>query len=671
MPLHQERGCQLNSKWNVKSKAIRVILALVMANILVPHQQALAEVCPVYDLGSIFFSEYEGGVHKWDNRSGNLNVTWSPNATKIYDEKISRTFTPDELDWLRIAFQSWDDALDTVRFTEIADSSKAKVVVGWTPFAFKWQEKQIGYVYREDITSIKLNDRSAWSKEKDAFIHIVRHELGNGLGLGDIRPNIAFVSQQEDPMTPPFGNIVLSDFDIGIVRQLYGESTCPSTFPTPTTLITAKPKVPQEAATATSAAKSNTQQEADDAAAVAKKAGTTCKELDSTTTLKGYRFRCIKSGSKLIWNKGVKVVPVVDLTKECKLPVADGRGDVAIGGWPRILERSKTVGDVVATVIMVDFPDAKATKTPKEAFDLISPAVNVFTEMSYGKLNYKLAPKFKWYRMSKNSSSYVQGGWTFESQRNYIIEATKLADKDVNFSKTDNLIILANPDAVGMGTQGPAFSAINKRGITLDGRYIANGTTSAHDLNYWKSIWLNHEISHTMGLVDLYAFTKENSNNPSDGFRFTGEFSFMGFGSYESNSPSLLAFERWNLGWIDDSQIKCVKDVKSIEFISPVQTTGGVKAVVIPISRTKAVVIESRRAIGLDKKIVKSGALVYVVDSSIQSGKGPVKVFPSDVVNDPRYLKAPRALGESVTVEGVTVRVVKSDESGDTVEISR
>ena len=102
-----------------------------------------------------------------------------------------------------------------------------------------------------------------------------------------------------------------------------------------------------------------------------------------------------------------------------------------------------------------------------------------------------------------------------------------------------------------------------------------------------------------------------------------------------------------------------------------VQVSGGTKAVIVPISSTKAVVIESRRATGIDSALSKSGALVYLVDSSIQSGLGPVKVFPSDLVNDPRYLNAPRALGESVTVEGVTIKVIQSDASGDTVEINR
>ena len=401
------------------------------------------------------------------------------------------------------------------------------------------------------------------------------------------------------------------------------------------------------------------------------KAGAKCAKVGSKSVVGAKTFTCIKSGKKLVWDKGVSAVVAVDLLADCKLPVADGRGDVSIGGWPRIDERLKSTGGVIATVVMVDFPDAPASMTPTDAFARISPSADVFNEMSYGKLSYTFKPQLKWYRMSKKSTDYVAGGWTFIKHREYITEAAKLADVDIDFSKTDSLIILANPDSTGIGNSGPAFAAIRKNGITLDGKYISNGATSAYDLNNWKSIWLNHEVTHTLGLVDLYAFTQSNSANRYDNLRYTGEFSYMGFSSYESNAPSLFAFERWNLGWINDSQIKCLKDAKSTELISPVQTSGGVKAVIIPISRTKAVVIESRRAIGIDKNIAKSGALVYVVDSSIQSGQGPVKVFPSDVSSDPRYLKAPRAFGESVTTEGITVKVTKSDASGDTVEITK
>ena len=416
-------------------------------------------------------------------------------------------------------------------------------------------------------------------------------------------------------------------------------------------------------------------------------AGGKCSKVGQTQKTKGVTFVCKKTGSKLVWAKSaagksaststVATVPTTTPTSintsitECKLPVADGRGDVSIGGWPRITERSKTTGTVNATVIMVDFSDAPATMTPQAAFAKISGATATFSEVSYGQLNYSFNPQYKWYRMSKPSTQYAPLTQSFFTHRAYIAEAAALADAEVDFSTTDNIIILANPDARGLGMAGPAFAAIRGNGLTLDGKYISNGTTSAYDLNYWKSIWLNHEITHAMGLVDVYAATRENAANSYDGHRYVGEFSYMGFSSFEGNAPGLFAFERWNLGWIDDSQIVCSSAKEISQLITPVQSAGGIKAVIVPLSRTKALVVESRRAIGIDKNIAKTGALVYIVDSSLQSGYGPVKIYPSSVSTDPRYLRAPRAVGESVTVEGITVSVTSASSAGDTVSIKR
>ena len=420
--------------------------------------------------------------------------------------------------------------------------------------------------------------------------------------------------------------------------------------------------------------------------------GGKCSKVGQTQKTKGVIYICKKTGTKLVWAKStagkgastgtVTTAPSTSSsttapalsntpTAACKLPVADGRGDVSIGGWPRITERSKTTGTVNATVIMVDFSDAPATMTPQAAFAKISGATATFSEVSYGQLNYAFNPQYKWYRMSKPSTQYAPLTQSFVTHRAYIAEAAALADSEVDFSSTDSIVILSNPDARGLGMAGPAFSAIRGNGITLDGKYISNGTTSAYDLNYWKSIWLNHEITHTMGLVDVYAATRENSANNYDGHRYVGEFSYMGFSSFEGNAPGLFAFERWNLGWIDDAQIVCSSANEISQLITPVQSAGGIKAVIVPLSRTKALVVESRRAIGLDSKIAKTGALVYIVDSSVQSGYGPVKIYPSSVLTDPRYLQAPRAVGESVTVEGITVSVTSASSAGDTVSIKR
>lgn len=351
----------------------------------------------------------------------------------------------------------------------------------------------------------------------------------------------------------------------------------------------------------------------------------------------------------------------------CKLPVADANTQIALG-FPRHDYRLKSEGTVVATVIMVDFPDAQATKTPEKAFELISGASDTFTEMSYGRMNFTFNTTYHWYRMAKNSAEYEPMMYTYDGHKSYIEEAIKLANDDVDFSKTDVLVILANPDAVSLGNRGPAFTTSVGGGVVADGKELVNVVTSAYDLNNWGSIWLNHEVTHTLGMVDLYAYEKSDWY---DSIRFTGEYSYMGFNSFKSNSPGLTAWERWLIGWIDDDQMTCAnpyRDGRLEKKISPIATAGGTKAVVVPVSATKAVVIESRRADGIDAKIHKTGALVYTVDTTLSSGTGVIKVYPQDS-GDPSFLNSTRAKSELVRVEGLIVEVLKAEDDGDTVRV--
>ncbi len=331
----------------------------------------------------------------------------------------------------------------------------------------------------------------------------------------------------------------------------------------------------------------------------------------------------------------------------------------------------KSLGAVVTKVLFVDFPDRAATMTPQQAFSKVTSSVDLFTELSYGRMQFTLEPQYKWYRMSKKSIEYAPLNKSFDHHKSYIAEVLAMADPEIDFSNTDSLLIISNPDAKETGYSGPAFAAIYGSGFWLDGRYISNGATSAYDLNNWGFIWTNHEFGHALGLPDLYAFRGEDSSNPMDFHRFVGEYSLMGLSSLNSNSPGLLAWERWLLGWLDDDQIQCLTEKSTTKLITPISRKDGLKAIVVPLSPTKAVVIESRRAEGVDKNLKKAGALVYLVDSTIQSGLGPVKVFPSDNKTDPKKLQSTRAEGESVTVEGIKVTVTKSGADGDLVEVIR
>lgn len=399
------------------------------------------------------------------------------------------------------------------------------------------------------------------------------------------------------------------------------------------------------------------------------KAGASCTTVGKATKVGTKTYVCTKVGKTKVWK--LKATPVAKPTptpasfSKCMLPVADGRGDVALG-MPRIAARSKAVGDVRATVVFVDFPDMTSRPTPEAALSLVVPrATEIFKEISYGRLNYMIEPNLNWFMMSKPSTAYSYS--TFRSHHDFVKEVISLADPTTDFSKTDSLIVITNPLQRALSF-GPAITFPASEGFIADGRLINNGTTSGSDISYWGAAWLNHEIGHSFGLVDLYAYGVA----PDQTFKFTGEFSLMGLNDERSRAPGLLAWERFVIGWLDQSQLVCAPSGVGTYNLSPVATAGGTKAVVIPTGATTALIVESRKPIGIDGKLSKSGLLVYRVDTSVQSGRGVVQVLSNtSLANDPRYFKAPLAVGESLTVDGFTFTNKSTSPAVDVLVVTR
>src|SRR5688572_400015 len=351
-------------------------------------------------------------------------------------------------------------------------------------------------------------------------------------------------------------------------------------------------------------------------------------------------------------------VTAVDPIAACRLPARFN----GIGlGLPRDADRQKAVGDVRIAVIFVDFSDAVATRTPQNVFAILSPtAENYFRAVSYGRMNLILEPSFVWRRMSGATTQYGWSALTHINHRIYIQEAVDLA-ASVNFANSDAITVISNPDA-GALNNGPTFIGNPTSGITADGKLFMNATTSGRDLSAWGGFWLNHELGHSMGLPDLYAYS-------GAGHRFVGGFSLMGL--IAGHSREFFAWERWVLGWIDDAQVSCAVAGTSEVVLSPVERSGGTKMVVIPTGITSAIVVESRRAEGYDTNgAFLPGALVYFIDTAVGSGNGVLRVLP---LNDADGNKgsAPLQLGQSISSGGVTITVVSQDASGDRVRVVR
>jgi hypothetical protein len=168
------------------------------------------------------------------------------------------------------------------------------------------------------------------------------------------------------------------------------------------------------------------------------------------------------------------------------------------------------------------------------------------------------------------------------------------------------------------------------------------------------------------------------------GYRTTEVNSEYGMGPWTLvNGPptggDLSLWEKWILGFIADSQVRCAdKSNTSVHWLAPssVKTTED-KALVIPLSQNKAIVVESIRAAGLYYKRPKNtwGALTYVVDVSINKhGLGMKLILPKNRFTGKvphSFAEAPLRKGESVVYEGVKISIVESGNFGDVVKVEK
>ena len=189
--------------------------------------------------------------------------------------------------------------------------------------------------------------------------------------------------------------------------------------------------------------------------------------------------------------------------------------------------------------------------------------------------------------------------------------------------------------------------------------------------NLAAPFWWLHELFHLgFGLDDHYGDTKHDVNSE------------YGMGWWSLMTPwggDLTSYEKWLLGFINDSQIHCLTSTSgSQHWLVPTTVQSRLtKSLMIPISSTKLIVVESIRPAGLYYKIPQrvQGVLVYEVDLMKDShGMGMKLVLPTTrtVSSNPFFLAgAPLREGESVTTQGIRIKVVESGTFGDVVKVEK
>jgi hypothetical protein len=248
-------------------------------------------------------------------------------------------------------------------------------------------------------------------------------------------------------------------------------------------------------------------------------------------------------------------------------------------------------------------------------------------------------------------------------------------DPVINYSGA-NIAFVVPPPGTAASVMGQA--AINQLktnegnvGVAISqyGSFASKPSSSTYT-NLSHPFWWIHELFHAgYGFDDHYGDTRNDLNSE------------YGMGWLTMMTPwggDLTTWEKWILGFMRESQVRCITGGTSTHWIAPstVQTTES-KAIVVAISPTKVVVVETIRPGGLYYKHPKQshGALVYEIDiMETRHGFGMKLSLPvgRKVESNPFFMASyPLKQGESTVSNGYRFTIEESGTFGDVVKVEK
>jgi M6 family metalloprotease-like protein len=358
---------------------------------------------------------------------------------------------------------------------------------------------------------------------------------------------------------------------------------------------------------------------------------------------------------------------------------ARGLGVELSAGFPKVPLRLPSAGTIRALIIPVSFTDLTSERVPAELFKTTAEGVRDFYfSQSYGALTFDFSITPNWVEMPVSVQRYGSSqpdGWGWKVN-DLLGDVLRLTSDQITYADYDVVYVLP-PETVAR-TQfgnGPALPGIHRTTSGVFTSAAAGGWDMFYNNNGpggngvsggdWK--WMAHETGHLFGLYDEDLEHKSQS---------LGEWGIMA-ASWSNYAIELGAWDRYLQGWLKEPQIACRQLAslsaagETITLDPLVGASAGLKSIMIPLSSSKMLVIESRKTMGFDAPL-SGGILVYTVDMKVGQLGGGYVVVPRIGFTDTEYFRdAPLRVGDSVTVGGVTITVLNIGEGGDVVKISR
>lgn len=384
-------------------------------------------------------------------------------------------------------------------------------------------------------------------------------------------------------------------------------------------------------------------------------------------------------------------------------------------GFPRPWWAAPSMGTLRVAVLFMDFPDAEASYTTRREAELSLPyAEEILESSSYGQLDVVFVPHHEWLRAEEPYETYLEPTVSSPGfSDRATAHATALADDAVDFTRTDLVLVVFPSAHFGGGLAGGSAEA---DGVSVVAVRVNTFRGAAGRLGEWGDTAV-HEILHGLGLADLYPYGGQHRREEAPAGRrwvYT-EWGLMGLqasflaaeddrrllirhefasGKIVEYIPTwlpqeMLAWSRWQLGWLSEAQVACINEAKATVTLDPIARPGsGIAMAAVPLSSREVIVIESRRKLGRDvdvdvgdgrnpeivsgrsPKLAHEGVLVYTVDALAGTGALPLKIAGDSgngQIDDYPLLEA----GDSVTLRGYIITITADDGQAHTVSITR
>ena len=414
------------------------------------------------------------------------------------------------------------------------------------------------------------------------------------------------------------------------------------------------------------------------------KSGATCSKLGQSSIYLGKKYVCIKSGKKLIWDKGTIIsaksptststptstptptptptptklsIPTYTSPEDlsiCRIPQKNKLEGIPFFAYPvnpqSIYAMLPQEGPLNAVVIPIDFTDAPGDFVPE---DFLTPQIKLIDEWmtwySHGKSYYTWQIQNKWFRASRPSSDYVaidtpgpkqgknQSG-QFEGARqiNQFEAASELLDVAEKYYKYDkmNVVLFIFPKGASKiydpWTRNGNFQG---SGNSRAGTYIDKGIRDKRLVNVQIDAMGNWFYDQTVSFWPW--FLHENLHNQG----LLGHAPNQGspLGIMTSQAGTRLPLQSWDsliLNWQLPTDIYCDKLetlTKKEITMSPLEREEiGTKAIMIRLSEYEVLVVESRRDDKWVNKLVSSTIINAGPDGRSKEFNGLV-VYKVDV----------------------------------------